>query len=295
MGKISFSTKPRMAYYSYVSDGHIYNITSKKTEITADGGGCWCCYFECEPYHKYTVNVTKKDGSVESVTKTAILYEKIGNSYFVTDSSSFNVGNEYYYYAEDANGVISTSPTQHTGNYFSRNAKYEYAMPQSAAELPQISYTYTSVTPNVTEVYYLDKLIKNGAKYDASNKKFTPMDIKEGEEVTTYGDILLELVKDSISINAFDAGVNDLPEYLTGADLTEAYSVSSIGYTVPANYLIMFGTLFIEKLNEAMKEKGDAIVQKYMNKPISTNLKKVTITTAVADSGAGTVTSTPSA
>lgn len=277
MAKLSFPTKPQKVFYSYLSDGHIYEITSKKPELVADGGGYWGCYFECEPYHKDT------DG------KTYLLYEVIGTGantkYIATSNASFNSGKTYKWTKDGVTFNTHTATTQ----YFTRNGKVGYNMPKSAAELPQITYPSTN-----GETYYLDKLIKSGAKYDATNNKFVPMDVKVGEGATTYGDILLELVKDSISINAFDAGVNDLPEYLTGADITKAYSVSSIGYTVPANYLIMFGTLFIEKLNEAMKEKGDTIVKKYMNNEIATQFKKVTIVSSVA-SGVGTVTSTPSA
>lgn len=320
MAKISFPTKPQKVFYSYLSDGHIYEITSKKPELVADGGGYWSCYFECEPYHKDT------DG------KTYLLYEVVGtdaNTKFIaTNSGSFNSGNTYKWTKDGVTYTEHTASTQ----YFTRNGKYGFNMPKSAAELPQILYSeyvvktsftngsgdtavtyvvdqlidgtvYNSLTAankNKCEVkrpptkYYLDKLIKCGAKYNVSNNKFTPMDVKTGSGETTYGDILLDLVEDNISVNAFDACVNTLPKYLTGTDLTKAYSVSSIGYTVPANYLIMFGPLFIEKLNEAMKEKGDAIVKKYMNNKIATRFKKVTIESSVA-SGVGTVTSTPSA
>ncbi len=160
-------------------------------------------------------------------------------------------------------------------------------MPKSAAELPQISYQGST--------YYIDSLIKRGAKYDASNKKFTPMDVKDGEGLTTFGDVLLDLIKSNVIITNFDGCVNAIPEYLTGPDLTAAYSVTSIGYTVPANYFIMFGPLFVDKLNEAMKEKGASIVKTYMAKPIETQYKKVKIETSVAASGTpvGTITSTP--
>lgn len=313
MSKISFSTKPRKVFYSYLSDGHIYEITSKKPELVADGGGYWSCYFECEPYHKDT------DG------KTYLLYEETDTKLVATNSGSFNSGKTYKW----IKGGVTYEHTPST-QYFTRNGKYGFNMPESAAELPQILYSeyvveksftnnsgdtavtyvvgqlidgtvYNSLTTEnknkckvKTTKYYLDKLIKCGAKYNVSNKKFTPMDVKTGGGETTYGDILLELVKDNISINAFDACVNTLPKYLTGIDFTKAYSVSSIGYTVPANYLIMFGPLFIEKLNEAMKERGDDIVKKYMNNQITTQFKKVTIGSSVV-SGVGTVTSTPSA
>lgn len=57
----------------------------------------------------------------------------------------------------------------------------------------------------------------------------------------------------------------------------------------------MFGSLFVDKLNEAMKEKGESIVESYIGKPIGTQYKNITFETSVAASGlpVGTITVTP--
>lgn len=46
MAKIKFPTKPDKVFYTYLSDGHIYDITKTKPSVVADGGGYWSCYFE---------------------------------------------------------------------------------------------------------------------------------------------------------------------------------------------------------------------------------------------------------
>ena len=276
MAKIKFPTKPDKVFYTYLSDGHIYDITTTKPSVIADGGGYWSCYFECTPYHKDT------DG------QTYLLYEVIGSDadakYVAVSSDSYVTTEKTYKWTKDGKNY-----TTHAKNmkYYSRDGKNGYDMPKSAAELPQISYQGTT--------YYIDSLIKCGATYDASNKKFTPIDVKNGEGQTTFGDIILDLIKSNIIITNFDGCVNAIPKYLTGPDLTTEYSVSSIGYTVPANYFVMFGSLFVDKLNEAMKEKGESIVKSYIGKPVSTQYKNITFETSVAASGlpVGTITVTP--
>lgn len=278
MAKISFPTKPQKVFYSYLPDGHIYDITTTKPSVVADDGGYWSCYFECTPYHKDT------DGS------TYLIYEVIvsgaDTKYVAVSSDSYMTSDKTYKWTKDGKTYTTHSKTT---KYYSRNGLNEYSMPKNAAELPQISYQGST--------YYIDSLIKRGAKYDATNKKFIPMDVKKGAGQTTFGDVLLDLIKSNVIITNFDGCVNAIPEYLTGPDLTAEYSVESIGYSVPANYFIMFGVLFVDKLNEAMKEKGDSIVKTYMAKPIETQYKKVTIETSVAASGipVGTITSTPEA
>ena len=79
--------------------------------------------------------------------------------------------------------------------------------------MPQVSYQYKNDdgTPKYTEIRYLDKLITRGAKYNKTSKNFTPIDIKKGEGSTTFGDLLLNMVKESISIRSFDSCVSNLP------------------------------------------------------------------------------------
>ena len=273
MSSISFSTKPRKRYYSYLSDGHIYSITAEKPSEKATGGNYWCCYFECTPYHK------DDDG------KTYLLYESVGGVYIPTTSTSYYKGNSYVYFTDSNH----TTPIPHSGVYYSKNGKTSYAMPQDATKLPQTTY------PTGGIVYYFDKLIANGDSYDTTNKKFTPKNVNATGAATSYGSIILDMIKSSISLNGFTTAVKAIPEYLTGPTPGAVFTISSISYSLPANYLVVYGGLFMEKLVAAMKELGESYVKKYSSDTITTTYQNVTIATTVAASGApvGTVTSTP--
>lgn len=263
MSSISFSTRPQKKYYSYTSDGCIYSISSASPEKVADGGGVWYCYFKCTPYAK-----------VEE--KTYPLYIKNGNDY--EEAPSFYCG-ETYYYQEST--TVYQQYDLGTKGYYTKNGKTHYECPQSALELPHVTYEYEDKT---VATYYFDTLIATGDKY--TDGKFTPMDTIEGDGTTTYGNLLLDKIKESISLNAFKTTVANLPEYLTGNDLTKEYSIETIEYAVPANYFVVYGKLFVEKLNAYMKEYGDAMIAKYVG---STDVQ-LEITDVVSDDGVGTLT-----
>lgn len=273
MATISFSTKPQKRYYSYKSDGCIYKITSTKPTTKAEGGGMWYCYFNSTPYAKVD-------------EKTYLLYQKVTvdgvDTYEATTSSSYYVGDPYCYY----DGSKYVEYKVEDNGYYTSNGTTKYNCPNSAKELPKVVYGNTT--------YYFDTLISNGDTY--KDNVFTAMNIDDGDSTTTttYGSILLDDVKDSISLNAFNTCVAKLPEYLTGGDLTKEYTIDNIGYVLPANYLIVYGKLFVEKLNEYMKEYGDAVISKYSSTNITTKYKKATILSKVTDEAVGTLTTTPS-
>ena len=275
MGTISFSTRPQKKYYSYKQDGCIYKISSVAPTKTADGGGVFYCFFKCMPYAKITA---------DNETNTYLLYKvftKDGvTEYEATSSSSFYGGEKYAYY----NGSTYKTYDVKTQGYYTQNGNTQYSCPQSAAELPQATYNGGT--------YYFDTLIGCGDVYGGN--KFTPMDT-DGVEgtTTTYGQILLDKVEDSIAINAFNSCVAKLPEYLTGDDKEKAYTITSIGYTIPANYLIVYGELFMKKLNEYMKGYGDSMVGRYASATIETKYKSAAITAEVKNNVA-TLTTTPS-
>lgn len=268
MSSISFSTKPQKKYYSYTSDGCIYSISTSAPERIADyPGGVWYCYFKCTPYAKIG-------------EKTYLLYIKNGEEY--EEAPSFYNGEEYYYQTSTVNFEKWAIETE---GYYTKNGATHYACPQSALELPHVVYTYQDKS---VATYYFDTLIATGDRYDKG--VFSAMDV-DGEEGsnTTYGSILLDKVKGSISLNSFITGVANLPEYLTGTKKDEVYEIKFTDtdvYTVPANYLTVYGKLFVEKLNEYMKEYGDAMIAKYVDSA-TTTLK---ITDNVTDDGVGTLT-----
>lgn len=265
MARISFSERPKRVYYSYLSDGHIYRIDSKRPDVKPDGGGFWSCYFECEPYYK------------DNDRKTYILYKNCGTEeapvFKALGYSSFNDGSKYYY---TKNGVEFT---EYSGAvYYSRNGKMSYAMPNSSAELPQVLY---NASDDKSYTVYFDKLIECGATYDKTSKKFIPIDVTGDAKSTTYGSILMDMVKNSVSINAFDRCVAEIPEYLKGGDISKSYKIESIEYSIPAGYFLMFGELFVEKLNSAMIDKGNAIVGKYVGKEYGSAYQNVAFSSTV--------------
>jgi hypothetical protein len=266
MSSISFSTKPQKKYYSYTSDGCVYSISSSDPERIADKGGVWYCYFKYTPYAK-----------IEE--KTYLLYIKNGKEY--EEAPSFYNGETYYY---QESSTVYTEYDLKTKGYYTKNGATHYDCPQSAAELPRVQYKYEDET---VVTYYFDTLIATGDKY--VNGVFSAMDVdgKTGSN-TTYGSILLDKVKDSISLNSFITGVANLPIYLTGTDKTKDYEFNITDtdvYTVPANYLTVYGKLFVEKLNEYMKEYGDAMIAKYIDSATAT----LKITDNVTDDGVGTL------
>lgn len=272
MAQITFSKNPLKKYYSYLRDGHIYKITNQKPTTIADEGSWWCCYFECEPYH------LSDDGK-----KTFLLYETVVDEegtvkYIPAKYGSFNKGNVYSY-TEDGKEFV-----EHSGEYYSKNGKFVYDMPDSASDLPQVTYD--------GQTYYFDKLINCGDSYKSN--KFVPMDVDgQSSTSTTYGSLLMDMVKNNISINAFTSGVKSIPEYLTGPDLTVEYKIEDIEYTMSANYFVVYGKLFIEKLNEEMVELGTSLSEKYKSDDLEP-YNALTIESDVSDSPVGTITVTPS-
>lgn len=259
---LSFSTKPQKKYYSYTSDGCIYSISSSAPEKIEENGGVWYCYFKCTPYAKVG-------------EKTYLLYIKNEDTY--EEAPSFYCG-ETYYYQESA--TVYQHYDLKTNGYYTKNGTTKYSCPQSALELAHVAYTYEDGT---VATYYFDTLIATGDKY--VNGVFTAMKITAD---TTYGTLLMDKVKDSISLNAFNTGVANLPEYLTGGDLTKQYSIdnATIEYVVPAKYFVVYGKLFVEKLNEFMKGYGDSMIAKYVDSATT----QLEIIDSVNDEGVGTLT-----
>lgn len=270
MSSISFSTKPQKKYYSYTSDGCIYSISSSDHKRIADyPGGAWYCYFKCTPY-----------GKIEE--KTYMLYIMNGKEY--EEAPSFYNGETYYY---QESRTVYTEYDLKVKGYYTKNGATHYDCPQSAAELPRVQYKYEDET---VVTYYFDTLIATGDNYDIEHGVFSAMDVDgKQDSKTTYGSILLDKVKGSISLNSFITGLANLPEYLTGTKKDKEYKIKFTDtdvYTVPANYLTVYGKLFVEKLNEYMKEYGDSMIAKYVDSA-TTTLK---ITDNVTDDGVGTLT-----
>lgn len=234
MGLITFSKKPQKKYYSYLSDGHIYNITSVAPQTISDGGGYYGCYFECVPYCKDTNDNMHQ------------LFERVDDRYIATTLMSYNSGNPYYYQADKTN--VNSWTRFDDALYYTKSGNKSYHMPNSSRDLPQIVDTDGMI-------YYLDVLIKNGDTYTV-NTKFTPMDDDgKAETSVTYGDLVLDIVKNQISIHNFVSNVNsNIPDYLKK-------NWSTIDYVAPD--FSLYGELFIEKLNEAMTIEGKAITKQY--------------------------------
>lgn len=276
MSTISFSTKPQKKYYAYKDDGCIYSISSTEpTARKAEGGGVFYCYFKCVPYGQ-------KDDNVY------LLYRKNAtDSYEAVSSTSFYNGEIYYI---NVNNVYESYDVVSNG-YYTKNGATKYECPNSASNLPHIDYTDKE---GVKSTYYVDNLIGNGDVY--GNDGFTPLNIDDGDvtTTTTYGSLLLDDVKESITINAFTSCVSQLPVYLTGDDLSKEYKAEgNVEYNVPADYLVVYGKLFIEKLNLYMKSYGDDIIEKYASAEIATTYKKAVITHEETEN-TGTLTTTSS-
>ena len=282
---LSFSTKPQKKYYSYTSDGCIYSISSSAPEKIEENGGVWHCYFKCTPY-------------VKVGEKTYLLYIKNGDTY--EEAPSFYCGETYYY---QENTSVYQQYNLKTNGYYTKNGTTKYSCPQSALELPHVTYTYENGT---IATYYFDTLIGAGDKYtDGVSTEISDLSSRVSAAVntngvftalkittdTTYGTLLLDKVKNSISLNAFIYGVTNLPEYLRGNDLAKQYSIinDTIEYTVPAKYFMVYGKLFVEKLNEYMKGYGDSMIAKYADSATT----QLEITDNVSDAGVGTLTTSP--
>lgn len=250
MATITFLTKPKKVYYSYKSDGCIYNITTSKPEASsvADGGGVWCCYFDIDPYHQVG-------------GKYYPLYEQNGtDNYVLVKTTSYNNGGKYYYTTDGKtfNQITSIS------TYYSRDGKTSLPFPKSAAELPQTSYT----KDEVSVTYYFDTLITNGGTYNATltegdKQHFAPLDNNGTTSTTTFGELIYNMVVNAININTFTKDVNAIPPYLKGTSLETEYKINSIDYTMPAYYLDLYGKIFVDKLLQAMKDTGDKILANY--------------------------------
>lgn len=279
MSTVSFSTRPQKKYYSYKNDGCIYSISLTEPTKKAEGGGVWYCYFKCTPYAKLDTGETYL---LYRSTATSNVYEPLSSSSYYISATSNSQGTQKVAYKYYLNGKYVDYDVANNG-YYTKNGSTHYDCPVSAEELPQVSYEGV--------VYYFDTLISNGDSYKSG--VFSPMNVDDGDlsTKTTYGSLLLDKVEDSITINAFTTGVANLPEYLTGTDLTKQYCInnSTIVYTVPANYLCVYGKLFIEKLNEYMKGYGDAIIEKYASEGLKP-YKSATISCATTDAPKGTIT-----
>lgn len=244
---LSFSTRPQNCFYSYLSDGHIYSITSTKPDAIAEGGGYYNCYFQVAPYYKvgdeyYPIYEQATDANDKQV-------------YTVVTANSFNRGNTYCYTVDgkDYTDITITKDTK----YYSKNGKYEYKMPNKASDLPYVDYKAEDST--TTYRYYMDTLITTGATY--SDSQFMPLDTTEDDVKTTFGDLLNEKIVDSISASCFERNVLSLPAYITDSTHATFSSADFNGYKVPD--LKVGGELFLQKLTAVMKEAGDAILSKY--------------------------------
>lgn len=240
MATISFSTKPQKRFYSYKSDGCIYNISSTEPTKIADKGGAWYCYFKCTPYAKVGDNY-------------ALLYRKnADDEYEALTSSSFHINSTVKYYYIDSSEYKEYDITKN--GYYTKSGTVNYTCPNDASELPKVAYSNEENGEVIT--YYFDTLIGMGDSYNA--KKFTPLDTNGDGTANnqTYGGLLLDKVKATVSINAFTSCIANLPEYLKK-------SISDISYSVSDTYFNVFGELFMEKLNEYMKGYGDVILKKY--------------------------------
>lgn len=259
-----FVSTPQNRFYSYVSDGHIYSITTEEPDAIADGGGYWNCYFVTNPYYK-----------MENKKLSKVYYKSNNNYIELTRNDYYTSGNQYYFFNCD-----EYKPITNFTEYYNASGSKKYNCPNSASELPQVTYTYDAGTVKArTVTYYFDTLIKNGDSYIVNSKNFKPMDTTVGSGETTYGDILLDIVKDNIHISNFENTVNEIPEFLKGKDISQEYKIASINYVVPANYLIVFGALFIEKLENEMVACGNKIITNYIDSENLTlytniNLKK---------------------
>lgn len=279
MSKINFTNKPQRKYYSYLSDGHIFDITSTKPAQMADGGNYWFCYFETQPYYRI-------GGTANTAYSVYPIYLKTGDtddSYKRVTANDFYDGKagtdgNYYYKTESAYTRISPSSST---TYCNLSGTVVYPWPNSVTELPQVVHNEENI--------YFDTLIKKGDSY--GNSKFTPMDVTAGSGTTTYGNILEAKVKDSININKFAASASALPRYLMTP-------ITSIGYTLTAQDFWLFGKVFIDILGNKLKKEADDIV--FANKDIKNMLsfKNVEVTSTVTGTTtapSGTITIVPKA
>lgn len=254
MATISFSRRPQKNFYSYTSDGHIYNISASEPSEIKDEGGVWYCYFKCTPYYKI--------GDVTYPIFTQ--YTLDSKEYYtqVTSNNFYGKSIKYYYYKDKEYLDVSLE------EYYTSSGLKAYSLPSDAEELPQVTDESDGNT------YYFDTLISSGDKYVDGKFTATISKSTDGSETTTYGDILMKKVQNSISINCFTSNVEQIPNYLKK-------SIKSITYVVPNEYFDLYGQLFIEKLVKYMKEYGDDVIQKYGD--------GLTITTKV-DGKTGTIT-----
>lgn len=239
MATISFSTKPQKKYYTYKKDGCIIEISSSKPATKPLNGGVWYCYFECIPYH---YDITDK--------KYYQLYEDEECTIEVT-KSSYNKGETYYHKGSDKTHAQSDK-------YYSANELYSYAMPNLASELPQVTYNETE-----TEVTrYFDTLIIDGDVYK-DNKftaiKFVDVDSTETKATeSSYGERLLEMVNNSVSIDCFTKNVDAIPDYLKS-------NIDTIGYSIAYNYFLVYGELFLNLLTNVMVDLAETYKDKYLS------------------------------
>lgn len=237
MATISFSQRPQKNFYSYTGDGHIYSISASEPSEIKDEGGVWYCYFKCTPYHK-----------IEGVTYPIFTkYTLDSKDYYtqVTSNIFYRTDVTYYYYNDKDKGYS----TVELKKYYTSSGAKEYVVPNGANELPQ-------VTDDNGNTYYFDTLISGGDIYKGGVFTATKSTSSDGSTTTTYGEILMKKVQNSVSINCFTSNVEQIPNYLKE-------SIESISYNVPDKYFDLYGQLFVEKLVKYMKNDGDEIIQKY--------------------------------
>lgn len=241
MATISFSTKPQKKYYTYKEDGCIIEISSSKPTTKPLNGGVWYCYFECIPYH-----YDKTDDTYYR------LYENEECTIEVT-KSSYNKGETYYHKGSEKTHSQSTE-------YYSANGLYSYAMPNSASELPQVTYYENPNDDTSLITRYFDTLIVDGDVYK-DNKftaiKFIKLDDKETKTTeSSYGERLLEMINNSVSIDCFTKNVDAIPDYLKS-------DIDSIGYSLPLDYFAVYGTLFLNLLINPIVDTIQTYIDKY--------------------------------
>lgn len=244
MATISFSTKPQKKYYTYKDDGCIIEISSSKPTTKPSKGGVWYCYFECIPYHRVYDKTTQQYSYYQ-------LYEDKDCTIEVT-KSSYNKGETYYY----------SKGSEHAQNdpYYCANGLYSYAMPNLASELPQVTYNETEGDDSTAVTRYFDTLIVDGDVY--KDNKFTAIKFVDVDSTKTtatessYGERLLEMVNNSVSIDCFTKNVDAIPDYLKS-------DIESIGYSLTLDYFAVYGTLFLNLLINPIVDTIQTYIDKY--------------------------------